>query len=65
MAWRCFAGVKAFAAADERTAYRAAVALLEANRIAVELGANRERGCSIISPAGFRKLACARGSRTG
>ena len=37
------AGAKAFAAANERTAYRAAVALLEANGIAVELGANRRR----------------------
>ena len=37
------AGAKAFAAANEFTAYRAAVALLEANGIAVDLGANRER----------------------
>lgn len=37
------AGAKAFAAGNERTAYRAAVALLEANGIAVELGANRDR----------------------
>jgi prophage maintenance system killer protein len=37
------AGAKAFAAGNERTAYRAAVALLEANGIAVDLGANRER----------------------
>jgi death on curing protein len=35
------AGAKAFAAANERTAYRAAVALLEANGIALDLGANR------------------------
>ena len=37
------AGAKAFAAGNERTAYRAALALLEANDIAVDLGANRER----------------------
>ena len=37
------AGAKAFAAGNERTAYRAAVALLEANGIAVDLGANRDR----------------------
>jgi prophage maintenance system killer protein len=37
------AGAKAFAAGNERTAYRAAVALLEANGITVDLGANRER----------------------
>jgi prophage maintenance system killer protein len=37
------AGAKAFAAGNERTAYRAAVALLEANGIALDLGANRER----------------------
>ncbi len=37
------AGAKAFAADNERTAYRAAVALLEANGIALDLGANRER----------------------
>jgi prophage maintenance system killer protein len=37
------AGAKAFAAGNERTAYRAAVALLEANGIAVDLGANRQR----------------------
>ena len=37
------AGAKAFAAGNERTAYRAAVALLEANGIAVELGTNRQR----------------------
>lgn len=37
------AGAKAFAAANERTAYRAAVALLEANGLAVDLGANRAR----------------------
>lgn len=37
------AGARAFAAGNERTAYRAAVALLEANGITVELGANRER----------------------
>lgn len=37
------AGAKAFAAGNERTAYRAAVALLELNGIAVDLGANRER----------------------
>ena len=38
------AGAKAFAAGNERTAYRAAVALLEANGFEVDLGANRERG---------------------
>ena len=37
------AGAKAFAAGNERTAYRAALALLEANDIAVDLGASRER----------------------
>ena len=37
------AGAKAFAAGNERTAYRAAVALLGANGIAVDLGANRQR----------------------
>ncbi|MFZ2003817.1 MAG: Fic family protein [Stellaceae bacterium] len=37
------AGAKAFSAGNERTAYRAAVALLEANGIALDLGANRER----------------------
>jgi prophage maintenance system killer protein len=37
------AGAKAFAAGNERTAYSAAVALLEANGIAVDLGANRQR----------------------
>jgi prophage maintenance system killer protein len=37
------AGAKAFAAANERTAYRAAVALLEANGIALDLDANRAR----------------------
>jgi death on curing protein len=37
------AGAKAFAAGNERTAYRAAVALLEANGIAVDLSANAER----------------------
>ena len=37
------AGAKAFAAGNERTAYRAAVALLEANGITVDLGANRAR----------------------
>jgi prophage maintenance system killer protein len=36
------AGAKAFAAGNECTAYRAAVALLEANGIALDLGANRE-----------------------
>jgi death on curing protein len=36
-------GAKAFAAGNERTAYRAAVALLEANGITVDLGANRAR----------------------
>jgi len=37
------AGAKAFAAGNERTAYRAAVALLEGNGLALDLGANRER----------------------
>jgi len=37
------AGARAFAAANERTAYRAAVALLEANCLTLDLGANRER----------------------
>ena len=37
------AGAKAFAAANERTAYRAAVALLEANGFAVDPGATRQR----------------------
>jgi death on curing protein len=37
------AGAKAFAAGNERTAYRAAVALLEGNGIALDLGANRAR----------------------
>jgi prophage maintenance system killer protein len=37
------AGAKAFAAGNERTAYCAAVALLEANGITVDLGTNRAR----------------------
>jgi len=37
------AGAKAFAAGNERTAYRAAAALLDANGVALDLGANRER----------------------
>lgn len=37
------AGAKAFAAGNERTAYRSAIALLEANGISVDLGANSER----------------------
>jgi death on curing protein len=37
------AGARAFAAGNERTAYRAAAALLEANGVALDLGANRER----------------------
>ncbi len=37
------AGAKAFAAANERTAYRAAAALLEANGLVLDLGANRVR----------------------
>ena len=37
------AGAKAFAAGNERTAYRAAAALLDANGIVLDLGANRER----------------------
>jgi death-on-curing protein len=35
------AGARAFAAGNERTAYRAAVALLENNGLRVDLGANR------------------------
>jgi prophage maintenance system killer protein len=37
------AGAKAFAAGNERTAYRAAAALLEANGIVLDLRDNRER----------------------
>jgi prophage maintenance system killer protein len=37
------AGAKAFAAGNERTAYRAALALLDANGTAVDLGVNRDR----------------------
>ena len=37
------AGAKAFAAGNERTAYRAAVTLLEANGFSVDLGGNRKR----------------------
>jgi len=37
------AGARAFAAGNERTAYRAAVALLEANGIALDPGGNRAR----------------------
>jgi prophage maintenance system killer protein len=37
------AGAKAFTAGNERTAYRAAVALLEANGMVVDLGGNRAR----------------------
>ena len=37
------AGAKAFAAGNKRTAYRAALALLAANGIAVDLSGNRER----------------------
>jgi prophage maintenance system killer protein len=37
------AGAKAFAAANERTAYRAAVALLEANGYVLDLGTSRPR----------------------
>jgi death-on-curing protein len=37
------AGAKPFAAANERTAYRAAVALLEDNGFVLDLGANRAR----------------------
>jgi death-on-curing protein len=37
------AGAKAFAAGNERTAYRAAVALLEGNGFTLDLGANRTR----------------------
>ena len=37
------AGAKAFAAGNEHTAYRSAIALLEANGISVDLGANSER----------------------
>jgi death-on-curing protein len=42
------AGAKAFAAGNERTAYRAAIALLDANGIAVDLGANRERAEELL-----------------
>jgi prophage maintenance system killer protein len=35
------AGARAFAAGNERTAYRAALALLEANGIPLDFGANR------------------------
>ncbi|HWB52299.1 MAG TPA: hypothetical protein VG651_24550 [Stellaceae bacterium] len=37
------AGAKAFAAGNERTAYRAAAALLEANGFTLDLAANRRR----------------------
>jgi prophage maintenance system killer protein len=37
------AGAKAFAAANERTAYRAAVVLLEGNGLTLDFGANRAR----------------------
>jgi prophage maintenance system killer protein len=37
------AGARAFTAENERTAYRATVALLEVNGIALDLGSNRER----------------------
>lgn len=37
------AGAKAFTAGNERTAYRAALALLGANGITIDLGANRRR----------------------
>jgi death on curing protein len=37
------AGAKAFATGNERTAYLAALALLEVNGIALDLGANRAR----------------------
>ena len=37
------AGARAFAAGNERTAYRAAVAFLELNGVTLALGANRER----------------------
>ena len=37
------AGAKAFAAGNERTAYRAAIVLLEGNGFTVDLGANRAR----------------------
>jgi death on curing protein len=37
------AGAKAFAAANERTAYRAAATLLELNSLTLDLGANRAR----------------------
>jgi death on curing protein len=42
------AGARAFAAGNERTAYRAAIALLDANGIAVDLGANRERAEELL-----------------
>jgi prophage maintenance system killer protein len=37
------AGARPFAAGNERTAYRAAVALLETNGLILDLGANRPR----------------------
>ena len=37
------AGARAFAAGNERTAYRAATAFIEANGFSLDLGANRER----------------------
>jgi prophage maintenance system killer protein len=37
------AGARAFAAANERTAYRAALALLEINGLTIDLGGSRER----------------------
>ncbi|HVH81579.1 MAG TPA: hypothetical protein VM782_19420 [Stellaceae bacterium] len=43
------AGAKAFTAGNERTAYRAAVALLDANGFALDLGANRERSEAQLS----------------
>jgi prophage maintenance system killer protein len=42
------AGAKAFAAGNERTAYRAAVALLEDNGLTIDLGANRARAEELI-----------------
>jgi len=41
-------GARAFAAGNEPTAYRAAIAFLEANGYAVELGANRQHATARV-----------------
>ena len=51
------AGAKAFAAGNERTAYRAAVTLLEANGIALDLDANRERAEECLFDYFFGRLS--------